>query len=478
MCPLLNPVSIQATKVARHQHLYRFSDRPAPSHTHPQRRALADASTLAVLQSRGKPHMPPRFSSVSDDRSFLRTATFPPSVTDQELLEASSTSRTTLPPTSLGAARLASRHPSSNLVFPPGWADPKGLPSFPARSSVFPSDAEALDLFSADFTARTDELLTRCLASCLAPSTLTGYFYAWRRWVDTCKAKGWTPIPADPTHFGRHLTFLAQNSQQVGGVSMAIHAVNYVHKLNRLPLPGHAPLVQSVHEAVRRDLSRPLHQKEPLLPWMVQSIVSLYCTDTSASWQWMIGTAILFHFCIMARYDDLAALRLDPEYCEIHNTHVTFFIERRKTDQYGRGQYVDVSASATTGTGSPSCPVFILREYIRRFGSRGPLLKPFGSDWWRGQKVVDTTAEPAMPYPTFLKEFRLALREACGMSELQAKDFGLHSARSGGATEAFRAGIASELVMRQAGVTGHNWRIRYERPSLEARLGVTRILGL
>lgn len=380
------------------------------------------------------------------------------------------------------AQRVSRRPDLTALLMPEGWHNPSIPPPLTAYGgqTLFPSDEAAIDLFSSSFSERTDILLSRCLSASLAPRTLRDYFYHWRRWVHTCQAQGWTPVPADPTQFARHLSALAQNSQVVGGVSKAISAVNFVHTLNRLPPPGHAPLVAVVQEAVKRELSNPLRQKEPLLPWMVKAIVGTYCTSTSAPWQWVIGTSTLIMFCLMARYDDLAHIRLEPEFCEVHDSHITFFIERRKTDQYGRGQYVDVSASSSRD--SPSCPMRIMRQFLAIFGPQGHLLKPYKQGWWKegATREVDLplSLEKAMPYQTFLNEFRFALLLTCGLSEAQAKDFGLHSARSGGATAAFRAGISSELTMRQAGVTGHNWRIRYERPDLSSRLAVTRALGL
>lgn len=360
----------------------------------------------------------------------------------------------------------------STLLLPEGWADPKKLPHpSSSRGPLFPSDADALCIFDVNFDAKCEALLGRCLSASMAPNTIRDYFYAWRRWVDTCKAKGWCPCPAKANEFAKHLILIAQNTQKVGGITKAIAAVNYVHTLNQLPIPGYSPTISVVQEAIKRELTRPTVQKEPLLPWMVKAILRQYCTPTSSLWQWVIGINVMVAFALLDRYDDLSKLRLDPEYFELYETYAVFHVGKRKTDPLGKGQKVEISAS-----GSSTCPIMLLHEYVRRVGPRGPLLKPLVP--YSHQRQINLSSDTPMVYTTFLTAMRKALEECCGFPPELAKQFGTHSNRSGGATAMYRGGVDPNIPMNIAGVVGTQWRQRYDRPDLNTRLAASRTLGL
>jgi hypothetical protein len=223
------------------------------------------------------------------------------------------------------------------IRLPPQWNNlPKApfLDQFEVRGALFPKDAEALNLFSGTFEADADRKIDACIGSSSAPSTLKNYYYAYRLWAHACRDKGWIPCPADPVVFARYLVQLASNRQNVGCVSRAIEAVNYVHIINGLVGPGRTLLPIAVLTAVERDLKAPLRQAAPLTPWMLKSIILQYCTPTSPIKHWVVGVGITLGYMCFGRYDCLKELRLEASDCQFYldGPLVRIFVAKRKTE--------------------------------------------------------------------------------------------------------------------------------------------------
>lgn len=347
-------------------------------------------------------------------------------------------------------------------------------PATSSRSSgtFFPAKDKAIELFSPDFNRLTDEALQRIAGRSRAASTLHKYFYPWRKWVEACRAKGYTPLPAKSDEFTRYLVYLASNRRNASCVRDAISAVNFVHSLCDLPSPSQAStLPWGVADAVKREWAKPVKQAAPLETWMVAAILRRYCAEGGDLALWTVAIGILAGFVCFGRYDCITRLRLEPEFLRFapDGSHARLFIDKRKTDQYHGGQFVDVAASP----GSDICPVRLLQRYTQLVGAKGFLLRGKGPD-------------APMAYRDFIAAFRTALNLCCGIprnltetyADLSVDRYSTHSIRRGATTAALRNGASVRGVRKQAGVTGLHWEDRYEDPDLEARLSVTRALDI
>ena len=134
---------------------------------------------------------------------------------------------------------------------------------------------------------------------------------------------------------------------------------------------------------------------------------------------------------------------------------VLIFIPTSKTDQFGEGQLVSLVAS-----GSPSCPVFFLKAFVRRLFweaalegllydgplfpalSRRQVSGPMGSCW---SSLPPVGSLLAFSYQGALIDFREALARA-GVDQ---RAYSLHSGRRGGATEAVSNGCDLLTLKRQ-----------------------------
>lgn len=117
-------------------------------------------------------------------------------------------------------------------------------------------------------------------------------------------------------------------------------------------------------------------------------------------------------------------------------------VKRSKTDQFGRGSWVHLRPA--TGT---VCPVELVRTFL----------------CGRAQGVQFFVHEDGSPVTRF--QFSSLFKRCLTACGANAAEFGLHSFRIGAATEAVRAGLPEEQVMRLG-----RWRsqcyVGYVRPEL------------
>ena len=178
-----------------------------------------------------------------------------------------------------------------------------------------------------------------------------------------------------------------------------------------------------------------------------------------------MGTAIAIGFKLLLRYDDLRRCRWDKGYCEIFPSHIRFFLDGRKNDQY-RGSFVDIAR--------PEDPkmkgvyhVVVLARKVFRSGFVLPKID--------GKGRVDSSA------PMSHRKFVLHLRSALAHIGVPAEEVGkftAHGLRGGGATAAFLGGLSPEEITHLAGVKDVNWLAYYNRNHLSTRLRASRAVGL
>jgi hypothetical protein len=392
------------------------------------------------------------------------------------------------PPPGSSPTSASSELPLAGIKFiiPLQWLDLTKAPSadqFEESGGLFPDGVEAIKAFSTDFEQLTDEVILRAAGYSRARSTNRKYFYAWRRWVQFATQQGYSILPAEPQQFARYLVWIAASTAKLGGVTSAIDAIGFVHRLNKLPPPKtHGP-VDAVAAALKREWGKPAHQVRPLKSWMVMTIVEHYCLKRKqfSLYHWVIAMGILAGYTALGRYDDIKEMRLEPENCVFRDSHIRIFLRKRKNVAKAEGMWVDIAADP----GSPTCPVRLLRQYISYVGPRGFLLRDLQHNGGLGATFgtlphtpLWVPGNPARPlsYDAFKKALRLALKTACGFPDDIAELYATQSIRRGGATTALKHGINHSLVRTHAGVTSFDWTDRYNDPDLEQRLAPSRAL--
>ena len=176
-------------------------------------------------------------------------------------------------------------------------------------------------------------------------------------------------------------------------------------------------------------LAKPKVRKEPVSGDMITALVESLGSNPTLS-DLRLVAACLLAFSAFLRYDELSELRC----CDI--SHMVICISSSKTVQYRQGDNVVVAR-----TGSSKCPVTMLERYY----AMASISKESKLRLFRG--IVSTKSgerlrsEGSLSY-TRLRELFLQKLTSLGFD---AKQFGLHSLRSGGATAAAQAGVPDRL---------------------------------
>jgi hypothetical protein len=276
------------------------------------------------------------------------------------------------------------------------------------------------------------------------------------------------PSAADVALYGIKL---AKGQDNIGAVRVSKNALSFICTFNDIPtLEYQSMRVNAALEAMRRKHKHQVKKAAGLTVSMVRAIIEAFGVASPTrpahrQWRLAVGTSIGLGFKLLLRYDDLKRCRWDDGFCEVFPTHVRFYLDGRKNNQYG-GNFLDVA--------KPKDPrergVYHLCVQARAVFHTGFVLPNVDA---RGN--VDTTSP--MSYANFIRHLREALVHV-GLSRESAAVYSAHSMRSGGATAAAVHGLSREDIQHLAGVKDANWLAYYNRMYLATRLRVSQGIGL
>ena len=166
---------------------------------------------------------------------------------------------------------------------------------------------------------------------------------------------------------------------------------------------------------------------------MLQAIVRDAWRVNSLSSIWL-ATACLLSFAGFLRSDELVNIR--PCDLKFGDSHLTLHLPWSKTDQWQQGVEMLIAR-----TGSETCPVAMVEEYMRRgritANSKDKLFRPIVSG--KSEKLRDSGG---LSYSRFWELLKQKLEEL----GFHAVNFSTHSLRAGGATSA--AGVLDRVFKK------------------------------
>ena len=155
-----------------------------------------------------------------------------------------------------------------------------------------------------------------------------------------------------------------------------------------------------------------------------------------------------------------------------HADHMEVFIDSRKNDQFRAGSVVLVAR----GTG-PACPVNLTARLIAAgdlVGKDVPLFRSFDA---RKKRIVLGTKQ--LEYARLQYTLLPMLANLLGLSvEETTRMYGLHSARSGGASQAAALDVPDRVWKQHGGWRSEKAKDMYVKDTRENRLKVSRANGL
>ena len=178
-------------------------------------------------------------------------------------------------------------------------------------------------------------------------------------------------------------------------------------------------------------------------------------------------TTCLLGYSGFFRFNELASLRESD--IVFYSEHIEVFIESSKTDQFKEGAWVPIAR-----THSDICPVSMLEQYFKLAEIKGDADKFLFRGLTKTKQGYCLRSSGGISY-TRVRELLLEkLKEV----DLDPKEFGLQSLRSGDVTAAANAGVPDRWFKRYGRWLSENAKDGYIKDKLDDRLSITKNLGL
>lgn len=302
-----------------------------------------------------------------------------------------------------------------------------------------------------------------------ADSTCRQYSGAFIKWCSWAHNYGKSKLPAEPFYVSLYLIHLSHNANTPSPVTNGVSAISWAHKLAGHTDPCSSSIVKNTVEGLKRNLASPLGKKEPITPDILENMYDLYCGDLSIKNFLHIRTMTM---CLVAymgflRFDELSKIR--KSHISFHPTHMKILIPSSKTDVYRDGNLVYIARIS-----SRLCAVKLLSVYLNlgQIQNDDDFIFRNISATKQGYKLRE--GNQPMSY-TRVREILLdSLRPIVG----DVSRFCVHSLRSGGASQAAKAGVPDRLFRRHGRWKSEIAKDGYVKESMSNLLSVSKSLGL
>ena len=217
---------------------------------------------------------------------------------------------------------------------------------------------------------------------------------------------------------------------------------------------------------MKRQLANPKIKKEPVTLEMLRRMADdVGCPPTLTESRLLAMCCLAF--AAFLRYEELAKLRC----CDVRfeEDHLVVTIRSSKTDQYREGAEVVVARSD-----SSTCPVERLKEYTKI----AAIVRSSSENLFRAitktKKGEKLRKSGTISY-TRVRELVLDKFAALGYD---TSSLGLHSFWAGGAMLAANVGVPDRMFKRHGRCRSESAKDGYVKDTLEARLEVSKSLGM
>ena len=316
--------------------------------------------------------------------------------------------------------------------------------------------------------------LAKVMTASRQEQTKISYDCAYKAFSNWCKTTNQSDMPASAETIALYLVSLVQCGRSKATLNKAFYAINWFHNLTGVNYNAceKSAWLKLCLEGCCRIVARPVKKKEPLTVDTLKAFVKKFAsTDCSLS-DLRITTLVLISFAGFLRFREAIKIRRSdidffPSYCSI-------FISESKTDVYRMGNKLVVAR-----TGSAFCPVRMLERYISAIGAsdRDSDEYIFRAVMYDGSSKVQKLRPNHFKYLSYSTVRAIFLRMLSELG-LNAKDYGLHSLRSGGATISANRGTPDRLWKRHGRWVSETAKDGYVADDLQHRLSVTLGLGL
>ena len=291
----------------------------------------------------------------------------------------------------------------------------------------------------------------------LSVNSTSQYGYWWNRFDKFCVKFNRQKQPFNAITAAGFLTWLAEESQGLGGVDQARSALRHFHYLEYpdITSPTEGMRVDMVVRGIKRKYKKPVQKKKPLstndFQKLLVAIVDGCSFDDMKLVDLRFAAQLSLLFCTFSRYEESAALEI--MHLEEDGDDLVVLFPKGKQYQFGEARESVILSQPHLEFN----PVEILRQYLGRIKTFSNVKWLFPALKCRGKKVG--LADVPVSYDCLLKQFKKFAK----ISNITGspRDYGLHSCRRGGVTTAINNGCDEHTVQKQMRVSSMKTVARY-----------------
>lgn len=322
-----------------------------------------------------------------------------------------------------------------------------------------------------DFMKYHDKISDK-LCNSVAPSTRDRYYLEFQKFSKFCVENNVPALPSDPDVINTYFCKLAEESNSVNTVNNARSAIRHYNLIYRPDIepPTDRVDVVMVNNSLKREFGKPVTKR----PGVTKEIVDSVITKTLKGEQmkesgftvfikdWCIVALTVVTFFAFARYEECAALKKSNfEFLDNGDLEITFVKAKNN-------QFHDAKKTVIAAKGGILCPVNVILKYFKVINSN---LDHFFLPKFSGKSVF--LLEESC-YIVCLTHFRKIL-SSCGV--VNANDYGLHSGKIGGVTEAGEAGCSTEQLQIHGRWNSPQMPLIYQKRSISRKRKVAEMLN-
>ena len=295
--------------------------------------------------------------------------------------------------------------------------------------------------------------------------TYSSYFEKWRIWATHFPEVN--VLPADEFHIVLYMMHLLQIGKTFPVIRMSYFFINYFHLIVGYQNPCPTSLPYNVLEGIKRILACSAAKKSPVAVSQLYEMYNYFGTKTISLSSLRTILICVLSFMGFLRFSEVIKLRR----CDmiINKTVLSIFIEKSKTDVYREGSWVYLTKLDTV-----LWPIELVSQYFKKSNIGGNCQKYI----FRGIITRKSHSKQSCDKDISYTCVRENVIEGLKNIGTETKLFGLHSLRAGGATAAANLGVNNRLFKKHGRWKSEKVKDGYIHESIEAKLIVTKNLGL
>jgi hypothetical protein len=323
-------------------------------------------------------------------------------------------------------------------------------------------DQNLLDAIDAGASAigRLSPKVAFFLRNSRAPSTRALYRWAWARALRTCAALDRCPMPMSEATATLVLVEGVNDGLAVGSLKIMSSVISVAHGLAKQPDPTDTEAFRSCMRGIGRVLSHQQDRKTALNADELLQIRESTDIDPNRARGTRDWSLTSFGFAGAFRRSEIVSRNHDDlEFVDDNELRV--YLDRSKTDQFGRGTYVTIRAAKNPKL----CPIRALHAWIAIAPGPGALFRPVTK---HGRVVYRRLS--ATSVTSIVKGFGVVL-------DMPDDSLGAHSLRAGMVTALLESGVGELQTMQHSRHRSYDSLGRYYRPRAN-RPNFTELAGL